>query len=113
MDISSLIAAGGPVVLFLGQILAISTFVYWLQRGLNLTIFMDMPPKMRKFWKRLASHISGPILTIILFGAKVLEMPRRGAWGYLAAAAFGWAGSIVAVIWHHRKKNRAVGKLPK
>ncbi len=112
MDISSLITAGGPVVLFLGQILAISTFVYWLQRGLNLMIFMDMPPKRRKFWKRLASHISGPILTIILFGAKVLEMPRRGWWGYMAAAAFGWAGSIVAVMYHHRKKAKTKGRLP-
>jgi len=112
MDISSLITAGGPVVLFLGQILAISTFVYWLQKGMNLVVFNDMPPKGRKRWKRISSHATGPALTIILFGAQVLEMPRRGFWGYLAAAAFGWSGSIVAVVYHHRKKAKAGGRLP-
>lgn len=112
MDIQSLITSGGPVVLFLGQILAISGFVYWLQKGMNLVVFDDMPPKGRKRWKRISSHAAGPALTIILFGAQVLEMPGAGVWGWVAAAAFGWSGSIVAVIFHHRRKAKAVGRLP-
>ena len=112
MDISSLISAGGPVVVFLGQILAIGVFVFWLMKGLNIVVFIDMQPVRRKFWKRLSAHALGPIITVLLFGARILEMPVRKFWGYTLAAVMGWAGSLVAVAWHNRKKAKTKGRLP-
>jgi len=106
MDLSFLIELGGPVAAFLGQALVIGIFVYWLQKGLNVQ-FKGLPKGKRKILKRASSHALGPVIALLLFGSKILIIPRRSWWGYLTAAVMGWAGSIVAVAWHHRKKSKA------
>ena len=115
MDLSFLIElATGPVGQILGTVIVIGIFVYWLQRGMNEVMFDNWTPQQRKLGKRLSSHLLGPVTAVVLYGMKVLVTPRRGFWGYLGVAFLGWAGSIVAVAWHHRAKQKAAkkGKLP-
>ena len=65
---------------------------------------MKKGPRRRRL-KRISAHTMGPGIALLLFGSKVLVTPRRGWWGYLTAAAMGWAGTWAAVAWHHRKKK--------
>ena len=114
-----LLASAGqhPLVKFLVGMLGFGVFVRLVMLGLNYTVLakMDKGPKRRR-WKRIASHGLGPVLAIILFGNELFTMgPRRGWWGYIGAAAMGWAGSLAAIYLHHYQKNRAkrAGKIPK
>ena len=113
MDLSFLVdLVSGPVGQILGSVLVIGIFVYWLQRGMNEVMFDDWTPKQRRLGKRLTSHLLGPLIAVVLYGMKVLVTPRMGFLGYLGVAFLGWAGSIVAVAYHHRQKGARKGKLP-
>ena len=98
-----------PLVRFLVGMVGFGVFVRLVMLGLNYTVLskMEKSPK-RKWAKRLAAHGLGPALAIILFGNELFTMgPRRGWWGYIGAAAMGWAGSLAAVAWHTMKKKKA------
>ncbi len=112
-------AANNPLIKFLVGVLGFGIFVRIVMLGFRKAVLEKMDKgRKRKLTGRIMSHALGPVLAVILFGNEIFTMgPRRGAWGYIGAAAMGWAGSIGAIAVHHWQKNRAKrkasGKIPK
>lgn len=92
-------AFGHPLVQFCVGIIGFGIFTRLVMNGLADRL-------QSKLSKHLTAHLLGPALALVLFGSKVLELPRRGVWGYITALLMGWAGAWAAKGWHHwRKKN--------
>jgi len=101
--------ADNPLVRFLGGMVGFGIFVRLVMLGLNHTVLSKMEKSPKRRWaKRLTAHGLGPALAIILFGNELFTMgPRRGWWGYIGAAAMGWAGSLAAITVYNLKKKKA------
>lgn len=105
-------AAANPLIQFLVGVIGFGFFVMLVMAGLNLRIKKMPKGPGRKWAGRLASHALGPGIALFLFGSRVLELPRRGFWGYATALLMGWAGSLAAVGLHHWRKNRVAKASP-
>lgn len=100
------------IAVYIGQIATLGAFTWASVWALSLRLNRDMKPgPARKWTKRIIAYVIGPIAAIVAYGQGFLRTPGEdiGAWGFAAAAVFGFLGTIGASAAHAKLKGKASG----